>query len=105
MFLAAAPATAAPAPVEPVKDTMRTSGWPVKGWPTLLPVPGTACRTSSVRTVFSSSTIRVTVSGACSLGLRTTVLPAARAGAIFPPAWTGGQLNGMISPTTPTGSR
>ena len=48
--------------------------------------------------------MRMTVSGACSLGLSTTVSPTARAGAILPPVWIGGQLNGTISPTTPTGS-
>jgi hypothetical protein len=47
----------------------------------------------------------MTVGSACSLGFKTTLLPTARAGAILPPAWIGGQLNGMISPTTPTGSR
>ena len=35
----------------------------------------------------------------------TTVLPAARAGAIFQVASRSGKLNGVIAPTTPSGSR
>jgi len=46
----------------------------------------------------------MTVRGAASLGFSTTVFPTARAGAIFPPVWMGGQLNGMMAPTTPNGS-
>jgi hypothetical protein len=43
--------------------------------------------------------------GASSGGLTTTVLPAARAGAIFHPAIIRGVFHGMIAPMTPTGSR
>ena len=75
MFFAAVRATAAPAPVEPVKDTSRTLGWPASGWPTRWPVPGTTWRTSSGSTVFSSSTMRMTVSGACSLGFNDDGVP------------------------------
>jgi hypothetical protein len=52
-------------------------------------------------TSFASSTSRITVSGACSPGLITTVLPAATAGAHFFEKWIGGQLNGRIAATTP----
>lgn len=44
-----------------------------------------------------------TVKGAFSLLLRTTVLPAAKAGAIFLLKKTRGAFQGMIMPTTPTG--
>ena len=37
-------------------------------------------------------------------GLTTVQLPAARAGAIFHAAISSGKLNGMICPTTPSGS-
>ena len=38
-------------------------------------------------------------------GLITTQLPAASAGASFHAAISSGKLNGMICPTTPSGSR
>jgi hypothetical protein len=38
-------------------------------------------------------------------GLITVQLPAAIAGAIFQAAISSGKLNGMICPTTPSGSR
>ena len=37
-------------------------------------------------------------------GFTTVQLPAARAGAIFHAAISSGKLNGMICPTTPSGS-
>ena len=42
--------------------------------------------------------------GVCSAGLRTTQLPAARAGASFQIAMRMGKFHGMICPTTPSGS-
>ena len=42
--------------------------------------------------------------GVCSAGLRTTVLPAASAGASFQAAISSGKFHGMIWPQTPTGS-
>ncbi len=39
-----------------------------------------------------------------SAGLSTTVLPIARAGAIFHASISSGKFQGMIWPTTPTGS-
>ncbi len=44
------------------------------------------------------------VAGVCSAGLRTTQLPAARAGASFHAAISNGKFHGMICPTTPSGS-
>ncbi len=40
-----------------------------------------------------------------SLGLITTVLPAASAGAIFDVVSVSGEFHGVIAPTTPSGSR
>ena len=48
---------------------------------------------------------RTAVSGVSSAGLRTTVLPAASAGASFHDAIASGKFQGVISPTTPIGSR
>ncbi|CSD77273.1 Uncharacterised protein [Vibrio cholerae] len=42
--------------------------------------------------------------GVCSAGLRTTVQPAARAGANFQAAMSNGKFHGIIWPTTPIGS-
>ena len=44
-------------------------------------------------------------SGACSSGLSTTVLPAARAGAIFQTITSNGMFHGTMAATTPSGSR
>ena len=43
--------------------------------------------------------------GVCSAGLITTALPAAMAGASFHAAMRIGKFQGMIWPTTPSGSR
>jgi hypothetical protein len=53
-------------------------------------------------TIPSSSTA---VSGVSSAGLSTTVLPAASAGPSFQDAIAIGKFQGVISPTTPSGSR
>ncbi len=45
------------------------------------------------------------VSGVNSAGFSTTVLPAASAGATFHVASMSGKFQGVISPTTPRGSR
>ena len=42
--------------------------------------------------------------GVCSAGFSTTQLPAASAGAIFQDAISSGKFQGMIWPTTPSGS-
>ena len=44
-------------------------------------------------------------SGACSLGLSTTVQPATSAGATLAMIWLIGQFQGVMSAHTPTGSR
>ena len=45
------------------------------------------------------------VSGVSSAGFSTTVLPAASAGPSFQEAIVSGKFQGVISPTTPSGSR
>ena len=45
------------------------------------------------------------VSGVCSAGFITTVLPQARAGPHFQASIKSGKFHGMICPTTPTGCR
>ena len=53
----------------------------------------------------SSSPRRSAESGVCSAGLSTTVQPQARTGPSFQAAISSGKFQGMICPTTPTGSR
>ena len=48
--------------------------------------------------------MRTAVSGVSSAGLRTTVLPAASAGAKPHPAIGIGKFHGTMTPTTPSGS-
>ncbi len=47
----------------------------------------------------------IAVSGVSSAGFSTSVLPAASAGPIFQEAIASGKFQGVISPTTPSGSR
>ena len=94
-----------PTRVEPVKHTLRTSGWVTKRAPTTGPSPGSTVSTCSGSPASSaSSPIRIAVSGVSSAGLRTTVLPAASAGAIPQPATGIGKFHGTMMPTTPSGS-
>ena len=48
---------------------------------------------------------QIALSGAISLGFRTTVQPVASAGATLEAIWFSGQFHGVISPQTPIGSR
>ena len=51
------------------------------------------------------SASRKALSGATSLGFSTTVQPTASAGATFAITWCSGKFQGVMHPTTPTGSR
>ena len=94
-----------PTSVEPVKQTLRTSGCVTNRSPTIEPLPGSTVSTCSGSPASSaSSPIRIAVSGVSSAGLSTTVLPAASAGAKPQPAIGIGKFHGTITPTTPSGS-
>ena len=70
-----------PTAVDPVKQTLRTSGWVTNRSPTTEPLPGSTVKTpSGMPASRASSPSRIAVSGVSSAGLRTTVLPAASAG-------------------------
>ena len=95
-----------PTAVEPVKAIFRTSGWLASRAPTTGPSPGTTFRTPggsphSCAIVANSSS----VSGVCSSGLTTMVLPAASAGPIFHMASSSGKFQGTMAAHTPIGSR
>ena len=95
-----------PTSVDPVKTILRTSGCSTSRCPTTEPLPGSTVNTSSGSPASSaSSASRIAVSGVSSAGLRTTVLPAASAGANAQPAIGIGKFHGTIAPTTPSGSR
>ncbi len=95
-----------PTSVDPVKQTLRTAGWVTKRSPTIDPLPGITVKTPSGSPASSaSSPSRIAVSGVSSAGLRTTVLPAAIAGAKPQPAIGIGKFQGTMIPTTPSGSR
>jgi hypothetical protein len=78
----------------------------IKAEPVVSPGPVTMLTTpsgspASYRISPSSSA----VNGVCSAGFKTTVQPAAIAGASFQPAITIGKFHGIICAHTPTGSR
>jgi len=95
-----------PTSVEPVKPIFRISGCVSSSAPTsrerlvvsTLNTPRGSPATSVMRAIASA------VSGVADAGLRTTVQPAASAGAIFATAWWSGKFHGVIAATTPTGS-
>jgi len=81
-----------------LSTSLSTSAAPARPSPvTMLTTPGgsSACRSTSQK---SSA-----VSGVVSAGLRTTVFPAASAGAIFQASISSGKFHGMIWPQTPSG--
>ena len=95
-----------PTSVEPVKAILSTPGCRTSAIPTLPPGPVTTLKTPSGRPASRvSSAKRSAVSGVSEAGFRTTVFPAASAGAIFQEASRNGKFQGTIAPTTPTGWR
>ena len=85
---AASSMTRRPARVEPVKDTMSTLGCAAMASPTTGPTPLTKLNTPAGRPTSSMISARMkALIGATSLGLSTTVQPAARAGATLSTTW------------------
>ena len=77
--------------------------WVTSDIPTA-PGPGTMLTTPGGRSAWrQTSANRSAVSGVVDAGLRTTVLPAARAGAIFQASISSGKFHGMIWAATPSG--
>ena len=106
MDSAAVRATRPPTLVEPVNDTMSTSGWPASDSPSEGPAPFTRLKTPGGTPASSTASAkRIAESGAISLGFRTMVQPAASAGATLAVTWFMGQFHGANSAHTPTGSR
>ena len=107
LIVSAAPAAIRrPTSVEPVNATFATSGCSTSRAPAVEPGPTSTFTTPSG--IPASTAIRsnsIAVSGVSSAGLSTTVLPAASAGASFHDAIVSGKFHGVISATTPSGSR
>ena len=105
-FPAAAWTISLPTSVDPVNATLSTSLCAASAAPAVSPKPGTTLTTPSGTPawamIWASSRA---VSGVCSAGLSTTVLPVVSAGPSFQAAISSGKFHGMIWPTTPTGSR
>ena len=73
-----------PARVDPVKLTISTSGWLAKTSPTSGPVPFTKLKTPAGKPLSWMISAKImALMGAISLGFKTTVHPAASAGATF----------------------
>ena len=94
-------AIARPTPVEPVKATLSTSGCETSAAP-VAPAPVTMLTTPGGRSACCRISAKISAdSGVVSAGLRTTVLPAASAGAIFQASISSGKFHGMTWPATP----
>jgi len=95
-----------PARVEPVNEIMSMSGCSLMAAPTSGPRP--LIRLNTPFGTPASWRISAKISaevGVNSEGFRIMVQPAASAGATLQVIWFKGQFQGVIMPTTPTGSR
>jgi hypothetical protein len=92
--------------VDPVKLTRRTPGWDTSAAPASSPIPWTTFRTPAGRPASSVRSARSEhESGAHSGGFRTTVQPAASAGAHFQVESMNGAFQGVMIATGPAGIR
>ena len=93
-----------PVVVSPVKAILAMRELEARGLPASRPKPLTILSTpGGSRSPMSSASTRM-LAGVCSAGFSTTQLPAASAGASFQTAIRIGKFQGMIWPTTPSGS-
>ena len=93
-----------PVVVSPVKAILAIRGLEASGLPASTPKPCTTLTTPLGRMSAISSMNAMIDTGVCSAGLSTTQFPAASAGASFQTAISSGKFQGMIWPTTPSGS-
>ncbi len=105
IFSAAFIFTLRPDFTEPVKVTLATSGWRTSASPVRSPSPVITFKTPLGRIAPSNCAARSTVKEASGDAFKTTVLPAARAGATFMASNIKGTFQGIIAPITPRGSR
>jgi hypothetical protein len=96
----------APVSGEPVKDTRRTPVCATRAAPTSSPIPWTTLNTPGGRPASSArSASSEQDSGDHSAGLRITVQPAARPGAVFHVDNMNGAFQGVITAAGPEGMR
>ena len=92
-----------PTSVEPVNAIFETPGWAANIAP-VVPEPVSRLKTPGGRPIrWHISANQIAVNGVNSAGFKTTVFPAARAGATFQANISRGKFQGMIWPTTPNG--
>jgi len=102
---AAARATSIPARVDPVKDTISTSGCSLSAAPTVGPSPCTRLKTPAGTPAASQTSAKIwPVKGATSDGFSTMVQPTASAGATLQLIWLIGQFHGVMKAQTPIGT-
>ncbi len=95
-----------PTVTEPVKEMARTSGCSTSAAPASSPKPVTSPRTPlGSPASMSTSASLIATSGVSSAGLKTTALPANRAGISFQQGIAIGKFQGVMQPTTPIGTR
>src|SRR5260221_11551844 len=107
-FIVAAPSRIIPSPTatEPVKEILSTSGFGTSSAPTVLPRPVTTFMRPFGRSASCRASTKTRVcSELNSLGLITTVQPAATAEASFRQMNNAFAFHAVIKPATPSGSR
>src|SRR2546428_9850620 len=93
-----------PTPFDPVNETAFTAGCPTISSPASEPDPRIKLSTPGGMPASSNiSTMRTAVPGVNVAGLKTTVLPATNAGAIFHVGIATGKFQGVTQATTPSG--
>ena len=94
-----------PAAVEPVNESASTSECSASADPASASPVTTFKTPAGIPASSASSASASAVIGASGAGLWTTVLPQARAGAIFHEAIVSGKFHGVMTAQTPSGSR
>src|SRR6185295_16833412 len=93
-----------PTPFDPVNEIAFTAGWLMISSPASEPDPRTRFKTpGGIPAASKISVIRTAVAGVIDAGLKTTVLPATKAGAIFQIGIATGKFHGVTQATTPSG--
>src|SRR5215467_9170520 len=96
----------APSRVDPVNEIMSISGCSLMAAPTSGPRPLSRLNTPLGTPASCRISAKISAEvGVNSEGFRIMVQPAASAGATLHVIWFSGQFQGVIMPTTPTGSR
>src|ERR1044072_8359441 len=93
-----------PTPFDPVNEIALTAGWLMISSPASEPDPMTRFKTPfGIPAASKSVVIRTAVAGVIDAGLKTTVLPATNADAIFQMGIATGKFHGVTQAATPSG--